>query len=387
MRLLTRCVLSFVMVTMFGYCYAQTDSTGIEGKVVTEWAAPVEAATIRLLSHPDSVLISSTISDVNGVFRFSKIKPGNYFISVSKVGYKRLYSVKYQVLANNHIKTDAVKLIPLTHQLQEVKILAKKDYVEVRPDKTIINVDASIVSAGSNMLDVLGNSPGVRVSGNEILFKGGQKALIAINGKPVQLASEQVAELLRNYQSNQVSQVELIENPSARWDASGGGVINIILKKDQNLGWRVNITESAAIGQNYRLNSSTSANYRSKHINLFATYNVGRNELARSWDIYRNINTNAGIEGYDVNYGSKTRTSTHAFTAGGEFSLKPNQNIGALVQGNINPTGISKSNNTYLKTNGTLDSSIVTGSFIDRDVQTLNYNLNYRGLFGKFKEH
>ncbi|RVU02029.1 hypothetical protein EOD41_08755 [Mucilaginibacter limnophilus] len=387
MRLLTRCVLSLVLGMIFNYSYAQTDSTGIQGRILTEFSAPAEAATVRLLSHPDSILISSTITDKNGFFQFNRIKPGNYFIAVTKVGYKRLYSIKYQILANSSVKAASVRLVPLTHQLQEVKIQAKKDYVEVRPDKTIVNVDKSIVAAGSNMLDVLGGTPGVRVSGDEVLFKGGQKALIAVNGKPVLLSSEQLAELLRNYQSSQVSQVELIENPSARWDAAGGGVINIILKKDQNLGWRVNINETAAIGQNYRLTSSTAVNYRSRKLNLFATYTVGRSETTREWDINRNIQNNGATEGYDVNYRSNIRLSTHSFNTGGELSFNPKQSLGALVQGNINPTGIGKRNNTYLMRNGITDSTITTGSFIDRDVSNINYNLNYRGVFGKFGEH
>ncbi|RYZ94147.1 MAG: TonB-dependent receptor, partial [Sphingobacteriaceae bacterium] len=376
MNLLTRSLFIVLFGLISSFSFAQTASTGIEGKVLTQFLLPAEAATVRLLNHPDSALIAATICDKNGFFEFKGVKPGNYFIAVSKVGYKRFYTVKYQVAANNNIKASEIKLIPLTHQLKEVSIISKKEFIEVRSDKTILNVDRSIVSAGSSVLDVLNTAPGVKVVGNEVLFKGGQKALIAINGKTVLLSGEQLADMLKSYQSSMVSQVELIANPSAKYDASGGGVINIILKRSRDEGFRINVSESFAIGEKYKLNTTTNLNYRHKKLNLFGSYTYAESEIPRVWNTHRNVYLNNTITHYDVKYNSTTLTKGHSFNAGGDISITPKQNIGFLFHGFVNSVGIDKDNTTIIKNNGTVDSSIITTGFIDRNIDNLNYNIN-----------
>jgi iron complex outermembrane receptor protein len=250
-----------------------------------------------------------------------------------------------------------------------------------------LNVDKSIVSAGNSVLEVLRNAPGVRVVGDEVLFKGGQKALIAVNGKPVLLTGEQLSEMLKNYQSSMISQVELIENPSAKYDAAGGGVINIILKKNRDLGLRATITESGSIGQKYKLSTAANLNYRTKNINLFGSYVFAKSEIPRNWIVNRKINTGAGVAGYDMDYTGTTKTNNNSFNVGADFILNAKQNIGILFNGFVNPNGIDKENTTRLSTNGRLDSSIITRSFIDRHIKNLNYNINYRGVFGKKGQH
>ncbi|MEO6149124.1 MAG: TonB-dependent receptor, partial [Mucilaginibacter sp.] len=387
MKLLTRTLFIALLGLIPSFSFAQTTATGIEGKVLTQFLSPADAATVRLLKHPDSTLIASTICDKNGFFKFNGVKPGNYFIAVSKVGYKRFYTVKYQVAANNNIQASEIKLIPLTHQLKEVSIISKKEFIEVRSDKTILNVDKSIVSAGNNMLDVLKTAPGVKVIGDEVLFKGGQKALIAVNGKPILMTGEQLADILKSYQSSMVSQVELIGNPSAKYDAAGGGVINIILKKSRDEGLRVSISESAAIGDKYKVNTTTNLNYRHKKLNLFGSYTYAANEIPRVWNTDRNVYINDDVTGYKVKYKGVTDFKGHSFNLGGDFNITPKQNIAVLVNGFVNTVGIDKDNKTIIRNNGIADSSIITKSFIDRNIDNLNYNMNYRGVFGKYEQY
>ncbi|RCH54341.1 hypothetical protein DJ568_13710 [Mucilaginibacter hurinus] len=387
MKLLTRCLIAALFGLISSISNAQNTYTSIEGKVLTQFLFPAEAATVRLLNHPDSTLIASTISDKSGFFQFRNIKPGNYFIAVSKVGYKRFYTVKYQLSANNNVKATEIKLIPLTHQLKEVSIIAKKEFIEVRSDKTVLNVDRSIVAAGNSVLDVLKTAPGVRVTGDEVLFRGGQKALIAINGKTVQLSGDQLADMLKSYQSSMISQIELIANPSAKYDAAGGGVINIVLKKSRDQGLRINISESASIGERYKLNSTTNLNYRHKKLNLFGSYTYSESEIPRIWNTNRNILLNNLNTNYNVKYKGTTLMKSHSFNVGGDFSITPKQNIGVLLHGFVNKVGVDKDNATVISNNGTRDSSILTNSLINRNIDNLNYNINYRGVFGAYGQH
>ncbi|GAA4923030.1 outer membrane beta-barrel family protein [Mucilaginibacter defluvii] len=388
MNKLTRALLLIVWSFAYVESRAQTDTKAIEGKVLTEAMRPADAATVKLLNHPDSALIASTISDQNGFFEFRNIKPGKYFIAISKVGYNRFFTVQYVIGENTgNIKTPDVKLVPLNYQLKEVKVTAKKDFVEVRPDKTVINVEKSIVSAGNNMLDVLRNAPGVKVSGEDVLFKGGQKALIAINGKVTQLTGEQLAELLKSYQSSMVNSVELIANPSAKYDAAGGGLINIVLKKNRDLGWRISVSQSAAAGENYKFNSAVNLNYRSKKVNLFGSYVFAANEIPRFWDVDRLINVGPNVSEYRMRYKGTTRLKSYTFNTGADWTISPKQNLGFIVHGYSTPADIDKRNTTYIANNSVPDSTITTRSGIDRTIYNLNYNINYKGSFGADNKH
>ncbi len=377
-------LIPFLLFLLGGNVFAQSNPTNIEGKVLDEYLRPSANASVRLLSHPDSSVIATVASDANGFFEFKNIKPGSYLIGVSKVGYNRFFSVQYHIGEHSStIKTADVKLVPLNFKIKEITITAKKDYIEVRPDKTVINIEKSIVAAGNNMFDVLRNAPGVKVSGDEILYKGGQKALVAINGKVSQYTGEQLAELLKSYPSSMVTSVELIDNPPAKYDAAGGGLINIVLKKDSNLGTRVSLTETAAIGENYKLNSSASINYRTKKLNVFGTYTFSATEIRRFWDVDRILNRSSEVNEFDMRYRSVNNSKNHSFNAGVDWAISPNQNLGVLFYGYANLSGIDKRNTTYVKTNSVLDSTVSTLSDIDRDVYNLNYNVNYKGTFGR----
>ncbi len=388
MNLLTRCFLFVLFAFACTAAFAQTSPKGIEGKVLTEALQPADAATVRLLQHPDSTLIATTISDVNGFFEFRDIKPGKYFIAINKVGYNRFYTLQYVVAeGTGKIKTPDVKLVPLNYQLKEVKVTAKKNFIEVRPDKTVINVEKSIVSAGNNMLDVLRTAPGIKVSGEDVLYKGGQKALIAINGKVTQLTGEQLAELLKSYNSSMVSSVELIANPSAKYDAAGGGLINIVLKKNRDLGWRIGVVQAAAVGENYKFTSTVNLNYRAKKVNLFGSYVFTASEVPRFWDVDRLIIIGQNTSDYKMRYKGTTRLKNYTFNTGADWAISPKQNIGFIVHGYATPADIDKRNTTNIAYNGVPDSVITTNSGIDRNIYNLNYNLNYKGTFGSDDQH
>ena len=118
----------------------------------------------------------------------------------------------------------------------------------MRKDKTVLNVEQNVMAAGGSLYDVLTTSPGVKLVNDEILYRGGQKALIAIDGKPVLLSGDELINFLKNYQSSSISQVELIDNPGGKYEASaGGGMINIILKKNKELGSNASVTASGGI--------------------------------------------------------------------------------------------------------------------------------------------
>ena len=378
MKFLTGFFLTGIIAITYSFGYAQSGYS-ITGKVIVVSTSFAEGATISLLQNSDSSAVKSTVCNNQGVFELKGVTPGNYIVLINKLGYKKFYSSLIRIV-NSNIHLPDVLLLPATNDLREVTITAKRDYIEVRPDKTILNVDRSILAAGNSVFDILGTAPGVRILDNGVYVKGGQKALIAIDGKPIgQLTDEQLADLLKSYQSSMISQIEIISNPPARYDASGGGVINIILKKSKDYGFKANITESAATGQDYKLNSGINLDYRMKNLNFFGSYNFNDSKTPRILDIDRTI----GQTALNENYLGVTHLLNNGFNGGIDYNLSPKQTVGILMYGYHNQVDIDKNNTTDILNQRVLDSDITTNSHINRSITNLNYDFNYKGSFGK----
>lgn len=379
MKFLVGCFLTALLASICCCSFAQT-GYAIEGKISTDNALSADGTTVTLLRYPDSTVVKSTICTQSGDFGFDNVKPGSYIILAHKIGYQRFYTSRYNIV-NENVDIEDIQLRAASNQLNEVIVTDKRDYIEVRPDKTVLNVDKSILASGNSVFDILSTAPGVRIVDNQVLLKGGQKALIAVNGKTIgQLNDEQLSDLLKSYQSSMISQIELIENPSAKYDAAGGGgVINIILKKSKDTGFKATLTESAAYGQDYKFNNSLNLNYRTEKLNFFGTYSFTDNKTPRLLDIGRTI----GETKLNENYNSTTHLKNSSFNIGADYNIGAKQTLGVLFYGYHNRAGIDKSNTTSISNAGTLDSSIITSSHIDRGITNLNYNFNYKGSFGK----
>ena len=319
------------------------------------------------------------------MFYFDKLEAGKYLILVTSLNYNKNYAGPYEITQGKSRDVGYIMLKSTVNELAGVSITGKKDYVEVKSDKTVLNVDQNVMAAGASLYDVLSTSPGVKVQNDEILYHGGQKALIAINGKPVLLSGEELTNFLKNYQSSSVSKIELIDNPGAKYDAGGsaGGMINIKLKENKELGSNVTLTESAGIGDKYKFTTGINYNLRTKKLNLFTGYNYVNNSIPHSINTSRNINDNGQVDNFDLNYNANVKASNNNFSLGADYAMTPRQTIGLLINGFFNDADIDKRNVTYISTNGQRDSSISTISRIGRDIHNINYDLNYRADLDK----
>lgn len=384
MRPIFGCFFIAFMGCFYSTAYGQSAASSIKGRVVISANTSAEGATILLLTASDSAVFKAAISGKNGIFSLNNIKAGNYIVYIHKIGYAKFYSDKFH-LDGNDVRMGDITLQLFSKQLNAVSITARKDYVEVHPDKMVLNVDRNILATGSSVLDVLSTAPGVRIVDNAVLFKGGQKALVAINGKPVgAMNDEQLADMLKSYPSSMISQVELIPNPPARYDAGGaGGVINIVLKKSKYEGFKASFTENASAGQDYKFSTALNTNYRSNKFNVFANYSFAANKLPRLLDMDRNIDEAGQQTNIDVNYNSISNVRMHTFNTGLDYNLTPKQTLGVLFYGYNTQSSIDKGSVTYIRNTGKLDSVITENSHVNRPIYNLNYNLNYRGSFGK----
>jgi outer membrane receptor protein involved in Fe transport len=198
----------------------------------------IEAATITLFKAADKASAKMAVTNAKGQFELTTIAPGKYQVLISAIGFATS-TIPVEVLEKNLVITlPEVKLSAASQALKEVTVVGKKQFVEQKLDRTLINVDASPTNTGLTALEVLEKSPGISVDrdGN-ISLKGKQGVLVMMDGKPTYLNGADLTNLLKNMPATQLEQIEIMPNPPAKYDAAGNsGIINIKTKKNKTQG-------------------------------------------------------------------------------------------------------------------------------------------------------
>ena len=267
----------FMLSTLI--CFAQQQSL-ITGIVFTNDYLPAEGANIVLLSATDSAFITGTEANKNGNFQLKEIPKGLYYVQVSMLGYQK-NSCKANILAGKPFMLDTIYLQPEAIGLNTIVVTAKKPAIQIEADKTTINMEATIVNTGGNAFSVLETLPGVYINSNGAVSLNGKNGTkVLIDGKPAYLQGEELVSFLKSTPATSLDKIELITNPSARYDASGNsGLINIRTKKTRIMGFNLGITSNFMQGKYEKSNHSVSFNHRKGKFNLFGMYGYysGRN--------------------------------------------------------------------------------------------------------------
>jgi iron complex outermembrane receptor protein len=384
MKVLIVCLLSASLAGLNVNLYAQLKSSAIQGMVLTDSYIPAQAATIVLLRSRDSSIMNSTIVGKNGQFEFADLTPDSYLLLVRAVGFNKSYSGPYAVATSQTITAPDIILSPDAKQLKEVSIVSAKPEIEVRPGKIILNIQNSLSAQGNSAFDILRQSVGVRVdNSNNISIVGRQSALITIDGKPTNLSGDDLVGVLRGMQASTIDYIELITSGSAKYDASGGGIINIVLKKGKNTGFNGNITATAGYGKYYKSNAGIIFNNRTDKFNIFGNYTFSHDKSFHNFMNDRSINGNNMISDYHVDYNGIQKSDNSNFNFGTDYFISSNQTIGFLINGIIRTENFVKDNNLKISNNGVLDSTITANSDLNRHITRLNYNVNYSGKLNK----
>ncbi len=332
---------------------AQNNVRGkITANITNEKNQPVENAAVELLKSKDSSLAKMAISDKNGVAEFDNIRLGTYFIKVSFVNYTTQFTKSIVLGADQlNIQVPAISLQPGSAEIKEVTVTGRKPFIQRLSDRLVVNVENSIVSAGSSAMDVLERSPGVSVDQNDVIgLRGRQGVIIMIDGKPTPLTGADLANYLRGLPSNAIERIDLITNPSARYDASGNsGIIDIRMKKDQRLGTNGTLTAGYGQGIYPKANAGTTFNYRDKSVNLFGNYNYSYRMNLNHLILDRNFYTGTTFNGGDLkdNY-QKTPSNFHAVRAGADFFPDKKNIIGFVITYNNGSYNTNTDNNSIV---------------------------------------
>lgn len=251
---------------------AQTSPYKVGGTIKDDKGQVPEAVTVTLLSARDSSRVRETVTGKTGHFGFADVPAGKYLVLASSVGYNKLYSLSFEVPGGLVSRTlPPLVLTPASTSLKEVAVVGKRPPIEQKADRTIINVDASPSNAGSTAMDVLEKAPGVTLDKDDnISLKGKQGVTIMIDGKPTYLSATQLADYLKSLPASAIDQIELMTNPSAKYDAAGNsGIINIKTKKNKLKGFNGNLNLTHTQGVYPKPSGSLNLNYRTGQFNFF----------------------------------------------------------------------------------------------------------------------
>ncbi len=383
MKSTTTLLASFLLLCSIKTIQAQTIETArIAGRVTQTGDKPVEFATITLLKAKDSSLVKGAIADINGKYEFEQVKQGKYLIAAAYVGMTKAFSKPFEIRGSAPVTIETLSLGTDAKNLKEVNVTAKKPFIEQRADKTVVNVENSIIGSGGTAMEVLEKSPGVSIDKDDnINLKNKSGVIIMIDGKPTNMSSQDVAQLLKSMPSSNIEQIELITNPSAKYDAAGNaGIINIKLKKNKTVGSNGNVSIFGAYGLTPKWGGSLNLNHRNEKFNLFGSYNYNHRENEQHLGLYRTGTTNGQYNVFDQQNVRNRKSDYHGVKVGMDYFLNKNNTIGVMVDAGFRDQSEPANSITLIGGKETIDSTLKTHTFNKGNWRRWAYNVNYRAI-------
>jgi outer membrane cobalamin receptor len=260
--------------------YAIAQQGNLKVKIIQqENKQPILGASVTIVTPTSKAPIKGRQTDNSGVALIDAIPTGTYSLQVTYVGMINHDADKIQITSNKTLDLGTIELVEAGKELEEVVVQGRVADLQLGIDKKVFDVSQSLVSVGGTAQDLLGNVPTLQVDADgAVSLRGSSSVKILIDGKESAMAGSDVNKLLQSLPADAVSKVEIITNPSAKYDAEGqSGIINIVLKKNIRTGLNGNVTASAGNYDNY--NAGLTLNYRDNKFNYFGSYNFrhGRN--------------------------------------------------------------------------------------------------------------
>lgn len=378
-------IITTLVLTSHIISEAQSSFSRVEGSVVNEKKEPVEYATVLLRMVQDSALVMGATTSETGAFIFNAVKPGSYIVTSQFIGYTT-HSFILEVQGNKDLLTlPALELKEDVKLLKEVVVQGQKPLLEQEGEKLILNVQNTIIASGGSAIELLGRAPGVSIDQNDqITLNGKAGVTVMIDGKLTYLPATELAAMLRSMNANNVASVEIIANPSARYDAAGNsGIINIKLKKNSWEGFNGSVTGGAGYGQYGKANASANLNYRTGKWNHYANYGYSFNRRFAIVEIDRtSIRDDEPV--YFQQYSDRIQDfSASTWQAGSEYQWNDKNTLTVGTSGSYNTriTISETSTNILSDPDGKADTTLGITSDQEYAWHNITATLGYKHLF------
>ena len=308
-------------------CFLQPALGQVSGKVATPDQQPLPFVNVLLMNAGDSSLVKGAVATETGEYKIDGMAAGDYFLRFSLVGYKTFNTPMFRINANERRDFGVQVLEEDSQQLDEIVVQADRPLYQQEVDRTVVNVENSVMTKGSSALQVLERSPGVFVDmrNNSIALNGKSSVMLMINGKLIRLPMAQVVAMLNGMSANDIEKIELITSPPARYDAEGtAGMINIVIKKHDEIGTTGSISATGGYGWGEKANGSVSVSHNTGKANFYGSYSFMHNRARDGWvaQSTQNMPTFGGELSVDVGSTTKSTTNNHNATLGFDINAR-----------------------------------------------------------------
>jgi len=346
----------------------------ISGQLIDAKNEPLGFANIVLSLASDSSFLSGTTSEMDGLFSLPIQDANTYFITISTIGFDNYHSSEIILnLQNPIIDLGTITLLEGGLKLTEVEVVARKPIFERKIDRTVINLENRIATAGASALEVLEQSPGVVVnrSSGSIGMLGKDGVNVMINGKLNYMPNDALLQFLGGMDANNILKIELITTPPANFDAQGNaGFINIVLKRNTDEGLKGSYALTGGYGRGLLGNASINLNYRKGKINLFGNYAYTYNGQEQ----FTTLNRTIGNFETSLIFDREPIRNNQNTSLGLDYQVGKNTTIGVLFSGYLNKWDMNALNTITQK--DTTETNIISKNREDNDWQHLQSNFN-----------
>lgn len=354
----------------------------LAGKVMTDDREAVPFANVLLHASADSTLVKFTVTNEDGSFQLDNLEAGDYYLSIQFLGLNN-YTSEPVVLRQSTEVMDlgTITMSSAANELAEVVVVHKVPLVKIEAEKITLNVENTINSVGSNAAEILRRSPGLRMDSNgEITIEGKKGVLIYIDGQLVNVGGGSYVGALEGLQSADIKSIEVISNPSAKYDAAGNaGVINIILKKSTLRGFNSAVNSTLSYGYTPKFYGAYNFNLRNERMNLYGNYGYYTGKTEGVQETIREQLNNEVMTTYDQRSVRVGDANNFNMKTGLDIFLSDRSTLGFFVRGNYTDTPeISEGVGNIYTVPGRIDSTLTSQNIRSPKVNSTNYNINYQ---------
>ncbi|WP_188442817.1 outer membrane beta-barrel family protein [Planktosalinus lacus] len=356
---------------------------GVYGSLYDENDVSIPFATVAVMKLSDSTVVTGSTTDMDGLFKIHNLKKGRYFLKFSSVGYQTKYSTDFHVKDIAFTKDFGKTILPESlAMLDEVMIQVWRPQVKVEPDKMVVNVDGTPLAAGSSAYDALSRSPGVSVSQDgEFQLNGKTGVSIMIDGKQTYLSSQDLQTLLKGMSAENIKDIELIHNPSSKYDAEGtAGILNINLKKNSTGGFNGSSYAGYRYNQQHYYNAGVNLNYKKGKWNSFFSLDIAEDGKVRNQEMKRIFNTEDPSAILEQTGRQETRKFTPSLRLGSDYQIDTNHQVGFMANLSYQKSSGNWNNSGFLQNFETDESLFIDAkNQLNEEFGNGRMNVHYEG--------
>ncbi|WP_375418064.1 outer membrane beta-barrel protein [uncultured Hymenobacter sp.] len=351
----------------------------LAGQLLDERHQPLPFATVLLRQVRDTTWVRGAVAQADGRYAFTSLAPNQYRLTVIMLGYQPFRSAPFELTtAAAILQLPPIQLAPAARQLNGVEVRGQRPLLEMQAGKMVLNVADSPAAAGATALEVLQKVPGLVVLNDRLSLAGREGVVILLDGRPTRYTD--VVSVLKDFPSSSIDRIEVVTQPGAAYDAAGSaGIINLILKKNANLGTNASATLTAGYGRSAKAGAALDLNHRTaKGLNVFGSYAYNHRPTYEQLNTDRVVRDSAGrLTSYAQRSYQPRTSAVNTVRAGADLPLARRQTLGVLLSGYSARTEVDYENHIAVHRAAELRQT-TTRNHNQRRTDSYAGNLNYK---------